>query len=566
MKSIENKTLLRYIILTAAFLAVTFGVFAPIELYFTNINDLWFDIYDIISPLVIITAAIALITASLLLIITKINHRAGIIAAIAISIAGVSLYIQGNFLQASYDKLGGETIDWSMYTGEGISNICGWAGMLAIFGVMIYKLHTDGFIRVFRIVLICILLVQLTTLVTVGITRHGLIHKDDYVATEENECVLSKDTNFITLVLDTYDSRIFDELLQTGKAEEYKNILTDFTFYRNTLTVFTLTDFSIPQVLTGEKYLNQENYGPYIERAYAQSPFLNRLHDDGYDMDIYTTITLPQTGAREWMDNWHKVDYVSSDMPRLMQMYYRLIAFRYAPHYLKAPFEFDIDAFADVMCIGDFDGRKWVEGKDPDTYPWASSNKHFVETIPLMEASATGKSFRFYHIKGIHHARDLDEHLNEVTDLGEDGEGVSLEESAKANMVIIDRFLTRLKELGIYDNSVIVIMADHGAAGYGKIQSPLLLIKGRGEHHDFEISEAPVSYEDMQDGFLALLDDKTGEDVFEVKEGDERLRTFYYTYFIGQRRRFTKNDQFIEYQTDGHAYNDMNLKKTGMEY
>lgn len=558
-----------YPIITAVFAAVTFGVFAPLELFFTNINDVWFDIYDILPPLALITAVIALITSAVLLLLTKLSPKAGKIASIAVSIACVSLYIQGNFLQASYDKLGGETIDWSMYTAEGISNVCGWVGMLAIFAVMLYKLHTDGFIKVFKTVMICIMLVQLTTLTVVSISRHGFMHKDEYVATEQDETVLSSDTNFIVLVLDTYDSRLFDDLLQTDRAAEYKNILEDFTFYRNTLTVFTLTDFSIPQILTGEKYLNQEDYGPYIDRAYAESPFLNRLHNDNYDMDIYTTVTLPRSNVREWMGNWHKVDYVSDDTPALMCMFYRLVAFKYAPHYLKAPFEFDIDKLDDVREVGVMDGHEWTEGTDPDVFSWSNSNIHFIDTIPGIEASDTGKKFRFYHIKGVHHTRELDEHLNEVDDLGEDGDGVPLEESAKANMVIVGRFLKRLKEIEAYDDSVIVIMADHGAVGYsggGIIQAPLLLIKGREEKHEFKVSEAPVSYEDMQDAFNALLDGKTDKDVFAVKEGDERVRTMYYTGFIGQRRRFTRNEPFIEYSTKSHAYDNLRLLKTGNEY
>lgn len=558
-----------YPVITAIFIAVTFGIFAPIELFFTNINDLWFDIYDILPSIAVITLVIALITSAVLLLLTKLSPKAGKIASIAVSIAGISLYMQGNFLQASYDKLGGETIDWSMYTGEGISNICGWVGMLAIFAVILYKLHVDGFIKAFKTVMICIMLVQLTTLMVVCISRHGLMHKDYYVATEEDETVLSGDNNFIILVLDTYDSRLFDELLLTDRADEYKHILQDFTFYRNTLTVYTLTDFSIPQILTGEKYLNQEDYGRYIDRAYAESPFLNRLHDDNYDMDIYTTVTLPQSKVREWMGNWHRVDYASSDISALMGMYYKLIAFKYMPHYLKAPFEFDVDKLSDVREVRYMDGHEWIEGRDPDVFSWSDSNIRFIDTIPAIEASDTGKKFRFYHIKGVHHTRELDEHLNEVTDLGADGEGVSLEESAKANMVIVDRFLERLKETGAYDDSVIVIMADHGAAGYsggGMIQAPLLLIKGREEKHAFKVSEAPVSYEDMQEGFIALLDDKTGEDVFSVKEGDERVRTMYYTDFIGQRRRFTRNEPFIEYSTDSHAYDNIRLLKTGNEY
>ena len=557
----------KYIATLSLFVAFSFGIFAPSEFYFTNINDVWFDIYDVILLFIAIFAATFIALFVLLYLLFNIfKKHAGIIKVIlaVVSVISICIYIQGNFLQASYDKIGGEKIDWSMYTVEGISNVLGWAGMILLFSAVWYKLKTDKFMRFTSYAMIFLLLIEVSTLVAVGIMKHGLLRKNEYVSTVENQWELSKGENYITLVLDTFDARVFDEIISEN---DYTDTLSDFTYFRNTLTVYTLTDFSIPQVLTGEKYLNQENYGAYIERAYADSPFLNRLHDDGYRMDIYSTVTLPQAGAREWMSNWHKVDYVAKDSLKLLGEYYKMLAFRYMPHYLKAPFECDIDDFNGLSKVGMMDDHEWDEGVDPDVFPWG--NKEFVDDMNKMNASYSGKDYHLYHIKGLHAVRDLDENLNEVKDIKADEDGVSLEESARANMLIIKRFLDKLKELGIYDDSVVVIMADHGAAAYeggGKIQSPLLLVKGRNEKHPFETSEAPVSYEDMQEGFINLLDGRTGTDIFAVKEGDTRTRVMYYTDFERQQRRFTKSCPFIEYETTAHAFEGYRLTKTGREF
>ena len=562
-------------LITSLFVAFTFGIFAPIEMYFVNINNLWFDLYDILPGLLLITATLFTISYFFIWFFSRLwgKSQNGFcskiwkIITITISIAGISLYMQGNFLQADYPKAGDETIDWSRFTTEGIVNVIGWVGILTLFLALLYKLHFDRFLRFLKYLMIIIMFVQVTTLITMSFIQHGFMRKNDYVATTEDEWNISNNRNFIIVVLDTYDARVFDEILNSEDGEKYKDILEDFTYYRNTLTVFTLTDFSIPQILTGEEYLNQEDYGPFVDKAYNNSPFLNALSAEGYDMSIYTTVTLPQKGIVDKVSNWHKVDEKSSDYSQMFDLYYRLILFRYLPHYLKASFEINMEDFDRLRAVATIDGHKPVANEDPEVY--ICGNDEFIEGIPYIKASDDQNDFRFYHIKGIHHPRDLDRNLNKVAVTKKENSGVSLEESARACMVILDMFIERLKTEGIYDNSVIVIMADHGASTYkggGYVQSPILCIKGFDEIHGFKISEAPVSYEDLQDGFINLLNGKTGEEIFNVKEGDERTRTMYYTHYIGQQRKFTQNEPFIELQTTGHAFDLKYLNMTGVTY
>ena len=57
-------------------------------------------------------------------------------------------------------------------------------------------------------------------------------------------------------------------------------------------------------------------------------------------------------------------------------------------------------------------------------------------------------------------------------------------------MTIAATYLEKLKKADSYDNSVIIIMSDHGydeegTEEYGR-QNPLLMIKGRNEHHDMQ--------------------------------------------------------------------------------
>ncbi len=68
------------------------------------------------------------------------------------------------------------------------------------------------------------------------------------------------------------------------------------------------------------------------------------------------------------------------------------------------------------------------------------------------------------------------------------------------------KYVDALRESGAYDNTAIIVMADHGYNGSGDEterevwmrSAPMFLVKGMREQHDtMQISEAPVSYVDL---------------------------------------------------------------------
>lgn len=68
--------------------------------------------------------------------------------------------------------------------------------------------------------------------------------------------------------------------------------------------------------------------------------------------------------------------------------------------------------------------------------------------------------------------------------------------SLEASLTLTKAYLQKLKEAGVYDNSVIIVMADHGTNGEYYLepmgrQNPILFVKGIGEQHAFEVSQAP---------------------------------------------------------------------------
>ena len=102
-------------------------------------------------------------------------------------------------------------------------------------------------------------------------------------------------------------------------------------------------------------------------------------------------------------------------------------------------------------------------------------------------------------------------------------------------------------------------MADHGywVDNRGR-QNPILYIKGINEHHEMKISDLPISYEDLCDAFLELLNNRKSEELFSNINVD-RIRRFIYNSFEGE-------NHMVEYVVKGKAWESDKVEATGVEY
>lgn len=118
-----------------------------------------------------------------------------------------------------------------------------------------------------------------------------------------------------------------------------------------------------------------------------------------------------------------------------------------------------------------------------------------------------------------------------------------------------------LKAAGVYDNSAIVFLSDHGStlSDEDKREHTLLMIKGRGEKHEFAVNSAPISFEDMSAAFVKLIDGSVSTDAFDWHEGDVRERRFFSYNWL----TFT---DFVEYIQYGQAGEHETLRPTGRVY
>lgn len=476
-----------WLVFTLAFMLC---FFAPLEFFFTQKEWFFFGADEILPFALLFTVCFLIGGSAVLFLVRLCGKKAYDFLFAIISGLTLTLYIQGNYIVGDYGALDGLEIDWAYYRTQGIISVVSFIGIWLVCIVLSYLIGHFKYQKIAKIVSICIFLIQLSTLAVLVISNGGIKRDLEYIPTTSGEYELSQDKNTIVLLLDSYDSTIFNEILQSDRGDEYRDYLDGFTYYPDTVGTFSFTDQAVPSILTGKLYSHEQTYQEYLIDSFNQSRLFKELEDNGWYCGLYTKEYLPLCDTSKNIDNAVYSKKTVSSHRRLAEYMYKLVGFRYLPQPLKKYCTFYCEDMKSDICDIEEDGYKIYD----------DDNAGFFDNIDQFEATDIGAKFAFYHLDGTHSPYNLDENMNKVFD-----RELTIQDEAKAMMLIIDRFLSRLKDEGTFDNSTIFIMADHGHEDIR--QNPLLLIKGRGEEHPFVVSDTALSYIDMQDMLVNAMQD-----------------------------------------------------------
>ena len=543
-------------------------IFEPISMYANNIDDFWFDIYILLKPslLAFITSFLLFsIAFSLLYVlfekILKLKSIYNFVIIISF-VLFICTYIQGNFLSYNLPKLDGSKIEWNKYMvdsiisiilllGTTIVAICLSLGIrikikkekeIKIINIKITN-KSEGYLKVVSFGSLAILVMLFAALVTVLIKEDVLEKKYlDATATLTNYHNASSDKNFYIFLLDTIDAKTFSEVI--NKEENYKTVFNDFTFYKDTLSMYGFTRDSIPQIITGEINDNTKNFSDYSNDAYDNSKFLLELQKKGYDINIYEEKIKWHGKKAENVKNFTRLDRKITSNNIFIDEEMKYIKFRYLPFFLKSKSKIETMNFTKLRKTTKY--KKYSVGN--------MENYNLIKENDLNIIS--NKNFSFYHLDGAHVPYDIDENLNST-------ENGTYKQKIKASIFIANAFLNRLRWSKVYDNSVIIIMSDHGFYGTDNNEgtqrgNPMLLIKGINEHHDIEESKLPISYNDLQGAYMDLLNGKKSTELFSNVKSSRTRKYLWYLY--------SEENHMIEYETKGKAWNASEAYTTGKEY
>lgn len=490
-------------------------IFAPIEQYLNNWQEFWFDLYRLL-PIMFAAFLLFFVAGGSLMTVFYRIHKKVYQAGIAVGfILFLCTYIQGNFLVTHLPPLDGTDIVWDDYASGRIESIILWCVATILILFILKIIHTKKFYRLVCAASIGIVTVLGITLATVGITSNGLKHKLDISVTLGDQFDMSKDSNFIILLLDAVDSGTFGEVMEENPESEKS--FSDFTYYPNTLGGYPYTSRSIPFILSGDWFENQEPFENYVENVYKNSRLFAQLEELDFEMSVYDD-SIPNTDKSIYrFNNVLENEIQISSVYSFAKKELLLTGFKYAP--------FDFKRFC-VVTSNDFQFLRKQMSKYETAKFW-NSNQNFYTNILETDISYTNqKCFKFIHLERAHVPLRYDKDVSVIKD-------GTYKQSVEACYTIISAYLNKLRASGVYDNSIIIIMSDHGFNGnsiHGR-QNPILMVKGFHEEHELQISNAPLSFADLSEAYTRLLDEKTGSDVFDWQEGDVRERRYlWYEY------------------------------------
>ena len=529
-------------------LCVLLFVYAPFELYLTNQLEFWFTAGQLVKPAAVLFIGCFALLALLLLGARKLGEKVYTAVLALLWLVLLCTWIQGSYLVFDLPAMNGEPVWWGGFPLDRAMSIGLWVVLGAVVFVLAKKLGPGRFAKVvlFGSAALCLLLTL--TLGGLFLTTDLAAKERAFICTDEDEFVYSTDENFLILVLDAVDGSAFADVLARDPA--YPEIFSDFTCYTNAMGGYPFSKCSIPLILTGERYEAEQDFLDYERQALLDSPLLTRAAREGWSRRLYTDDPALLASVEEG-------DFanLSADQPTFgslghsCKLVLKMMLIKHAPWDLKF-LGYDLPGRLREHVVYGGGGAQYFDWSDLLFY------RHLQGEAPIRTAAE--KQFKYLHLEGAHQPHVYDKDLNVLDDS-------PYRDVIEGNVTMLRLLFQRMKEAGVYDNTVIVLLSDHGSSNGKDLdtlnQHTMLLIKGKNEHHAFRTDDAPVSYDDLQGAYAVLLDGGESADCFAWKAGDARERRFL-------DYELTNSDILTEYVQTGHAEEKDTFTATGrvLEY
>lgn len=515
-----------------------------------NISDFWFPIKYILPIIAVVSIIIFIV---LFLLLNKVKNTKGTILYKLVFALYISLYIQGNFLNFGYGQLNGSDPKLNTMIVKAVINTFIWIIFMLI-PVIIdrHNKNEEKYRKISSRIVIAVMLIEIITISIVYIAIFNYnggrdiinVNKDFYLD-ESNLLNMSDEENIVFIMVDSLEGKYITNFLE--EYPEYKKVFSDFTFFDNVTSCSVLTDMSMPTLLTGENLEVGKTLQENINNNFEKTDFYKILNENGYQTEYYTELALVPTNTKNEIIS-NKVDKeleidISSKI-KLSSLLQKCVYYKYMPHILKSFFYFDTNQFNHVTTNG-------INSYFIDD---VNFNKKIIEDG--ISNSASNKTFKVIQLNGIHYPFNVDSSINynETSEYYKEKEEVRQQNQLLALIKILENYVNALKESNVYDNTTIIISADHG---FENRYNPALLVKRNNEHNDeLIVNSAPISEnEDFIPTILNIATDSKnyGKDIYDYKEGEERNRKINNYYFARDSRNITYIESNIIIGTDSKA-------------
>lgn len=515
-------------------LIYSLGVVTPLSMMASSLDSFIFGL-DAVTPALLVFAAALWLGLSALT--SLVRGRAFTVVAALIGALSVAVFAQSSFMNAGLPVADGKEVVWGDFLQITLVSSLVWVALMA--AAVAWALFSAKTLKAVVVILSIVLVgVQSGVLVSSLQQAEGdlasmgapdtLWTGRPMVTTQDRDTV-SEGHNVVMFVLDTVDNGYFDQVLA-----QYPDIVDDytgFTHYANCSGMMIPTRYAMADLVTGYCLTDEDDaYGTsVISSWYAAENLVDAMKDNGYSVDIYST-DMPQgtSSLQGRADNIHGLEIQPGFWPTVSSLW-KMSLYRSAPWALKPPFWFySGDIANDILsnATGDtpfiLDDAQYLE--DLKENGLASEENEDV---------TSRGTYKLIHMMGSHYPVTLDDQGRRVSE-----EDTDVVKQTRGALLAVEQYMSELKRLDIYDETTIIVTADHG---YWDLEddilrptSPFLLVKPAEDAaqaaEPMKTSWAPVSQHDLAATLLKAMGDPSyhewGTPVDEVPEDQPRTRYY----------------------------------------
>jgi hypothetical protein len=536
-------------------LPIMLGFIVPLSFYLGNKNEIVINLSVVLLAVAFIVIGFSILLFLLLSFIQPYSKTLGMLMGFILGLA-IAIWIQSQLFVWDFGQFNGQIIDWGRWKSQMYLEGVVWFIIITFFTFWFYRVKK-------KIQTTLIMAVYLLGLLSV-LTSYLTAPKNTESRISEPLCndtfAFHPQKNVIIILLDAFQSDYFDYVLK--KYHEDLSFFDGFIFYRNTISKFPTTKGSLPSILTGAVYQNEQKYLDYISDSRKKFDLMYAYNDMSYKT-CFVGIkgTYPDVISMKRI-----VDMSNTNKINPLVEYFDYALFRALPTFFKPKI---------------YDNGNWLFSSiDQKGYPPREHGTD-IRFLELFEDRAYVKSegkgtFKILHFYISHPPWNVNQNLKFDPKLfGETG----YLQQIKGSVKLCSRMLKKLKEIGIYDSSEIIIMSDHGTWEFlvsdqkdlntnagafipQKIISSshaLLLYKPVNSKGKIQVNDIPLETTDLS-CLLGLSNKNIDCNNFNIaKSGGNRQRIFYfYEWSKNNRFRDEHLPKIKEYIVNGHAYRHEN--------
>ena len=533
-------------------------VLGPHTIYATNPGEFAVSFTDLAIPWLL---AVVVIAWTPLVVVGCIlsDGVMRIYTSVLVGIGGL-LWAQGNFFVGDYGLVDGSEIDWSHLAWRVPYEFSVWIGVLA--AVIVFGRRVS---RVAPFASQLFLLLQAAAIAASSFGAGG----EQQVRWQEPPAAIyqfSSRQNVIHIVLDEFQSDVFGEIVDSERPW-FDRRFSGFVYFADHVGAFPTTSLSMPAMLTSQVFRNERPVREFVREAFADGSIFDSLHRQGYAIDAASILPGP------WLADWFQPnerapelegarftirkpfvsfrDYTQFSARQLI----KFSVFRHVPHLFKAELAARPEWFERV-----FSAQTEESVAAERRHEASNSHAFFEQFIDQITIARDRPVYKLIHLGIPHRPVVLDENCSfvGVTTFSRE----AYRGQARCAVELVGEFLDRLRSLGIYDSSLLIVSSDHGtdltprgffgASGSLPLRQgastprltaivgtakAIMAIKPPGREGPLVVSEVPTTHTDLPATVFSLLSLPhrfPGQSMFHREPGGDRRR-LYSMYDVRQR-------------------------------